>query len=130
MTLPSGQATTMSNQAYSEYKRTRTNVLADISCSPLCCNVHQLRICAVLCCHSNKTCAPTANLPKSAQLEGTSTIPPSYIWVHAVVWACSRGVVWACGRGQTHRQKTTDGCDHCTIVAVICVCLSVCWCFA
>jgi len=37
------------------------------------------------CCHSNETRAPIANPPNSAQLEGTPTIPPSYIWVRAVV---------------------------------------------
>jgi len=29
---------------------------------------------------------PIANPPNSAQLWGTPTIPPSYIWVCAVVW--------------------------------------------
>ena len=38
------------------------------------------------CYHSNETCAPIANLPNSAQLEGTPSIPPSYIRVRAVVW--------------------------------------------
>jgi len=52
-----------------------------------------------LCCHSNEICAPIANPPNSSQLWGTPTIPPSYIWVHAVVWAC--------GRGWTHRQIHT-----------------------
>ena len=28
-----------------------------------------------LCCHSNETCSPIANLPNSAQLEGTATVP-------------------------------------------------------
>jgi len=36
------------------------------------------------------------------QLEGTPTIPPSYIRVRAIVWAC--------GRGQLHRQ--TDRKTH------------------
>ena len=49
-----------------------------------------------LCCHSNKTRAPIANPPNSAQLGSTPTIPPSYIRVHAVVWAR--------GYGQTHRR--------------------------
>jgi len=40
-----------------------------------------------------------ANPPNSAQLEGTPTIPPCYIWVRAVVWEC--------GEGQTDRH--TDG---------------------
>ena len=30
---------------------------------------------SALCCHSNKTRAPIANLPNTAQLEGTPTIP-------------------------------------------------------
>ena len=38
-----------------------------------------------LCCLSNETSAPTANPLTSAQLEGTPTIPPSYIRVRAVV---------------------------------------------
>ena len=69
----------------------RVQVLTDISPS-------------VLCCHSNKTRVPIANLSNSAQLEGTPTIPPTYIQVHAVVWEC--------GKGQTDRH--TDGCDHYT----------------
>jgi len=28
-----------------------------------------------LCCHSNETCSPVANLPNSAQLQGTPTVP-------------------------------------------------------
>jgi len=44
----------------------RVQAFADISCSAICC-------------HSNKTRAPIANLPNSAQLWRTSTIPPSYI---------------------------------------------------
>ena len=51
----------------------RVQALADISRS-------------VLCCHSNETCAPIAHSPTSAQLEGTPTIPPTYIRVRAVVW--------------------------------------------
>jgi len=45
---------------------------------------------------SNETRAPIANPPNSAQLGGTPTIPPSYIWVRVVVWACDDG--------QTHRR--------------------------
>jgi len=52
----------------------------------------------VLCCHSNETHAPIANPPNSAQLEGTPTIPPSYIRVHAAVWECSKR--------QTHTRMT------------------------
>jgi len=44
-----------------------------------------------LCCHINKTRAPIANPPNSAQLEGTPTIPLSYIQVHAVVLECGEG---------------------------------------
>jgi len=51
-----------------------------------------------LCCHSNETRAPIANQHKSAQPEGTPTIPPGYIWVNAVVWACGRR------QRQKHRQ--------------------------
>ena len=47
--------------------------------------------CLVLSCHSNETRAPIANPPNSAQLEGTHTIPPTYIWVGAVVWECREG---------------------------------------
>ena len=46
---------------------------------------------SVLCCHSNKTCAPTANPPNSGQLEAPPTIPLSYVWVRAVVWECDEG---------------------------------------
>jgi len=63
----------------------RLQALADISRSAQCC-------------HSNETHAPIVNPPNSAQLNGTPTIPPSYIRVHAVVWE------W--GKGQT------DSHDH------------------
>jgi len=69
------------NQAYSEYKH------SDISRSALCS-------------HSNETRAPTANPPNSAHLEGTPTIPPSYIRVHAVVWECGKGQTDTDGRDQ------------------------------
>jgi len=49
-----------------------------------------------LCCHSNETRSSIANPPNSAQLGAPPTIPPSYIRVRAVVWAC--------GDGQTHKQ--------------------------
>ena len=52
-----------------------------------------------LCCHSNATRAPIANLPNSAQLGGIPCHSPSYIRVPAIVWAC--------GRGQTDRQTQT-----------------------
>jgi len=48
----------------------------------------------------NETRAPIANLPNSAQIEGTPTIPPSYIRVRAVVWEC--------GEGQRHRHTDTQ----------------------
>jgi len=51
---------------------------------------------SALCCHSNKTCAPIANLPNIAQLGAPPTIPPRYIWVCAVVWEC--------GEGHTHTR--------------------------
>jgi len=51
---------------------------------------------SALCCHSNETRAPIANPPNSAQLEGTTTVSPSYIRVSAVVWEC--------GEGQRDRQ--------------------------
>ena len=65
----------------------RVQPLADISRSALCW-------------HSNETRAPIANPPNSAQLEGTPTIPPSYIRVRAVVWECGEGQL----RRQTHRR--------------------------
>jgi len=61
---------------------------------------------SALCCHSNENHAPTANPPNTAQLEGTPTISPSYIQVHAVVW---RGTDRHTDR-QTYRH--TDGRDH------------------
>jgi len=44
-----------------------------------------------LCYHGNEIRAPIANLPNSAQVEGTPYYSPSYIWVHAVVWECDEG---------------------------------------
>ena len=72
-----------SNQAYSEYK-------------------HLLTFCVppALCCHSNKTCAPIANPPNCAQLQGTPYHSPTYIQVSAVVWECGVGQT----RRQTHRR--------------------------
>jgi len=52
---------------------------------------------------SNETGAPIANLPNSAQLQGTPTIPPTYIRVLAV---------WERGKRHTHRH--TDGRDQYT----------------
>jgi len=51
--------------------RASTKALADISRSALCC-------------HSNETRAPIANPLTIAQLEGTPTIPPSYIRIRKV----------------------------------------------
>ena len=61
----------------------QVQVVADISCSALCC-------------HSNETRAPIANPPNIAQLGASPGIPSSYIRVCAVVWEC--------GDGQTDRQ--------------------------
>jgi len=58
----------------------------------------------MLCSHSNKTCAPIANSPNSAQIGGTPTIPPSYIRVRAVMWAC--GWRWT----DRHTDKHTVAC--------------------
>ena len=62
--------------------------------------MHQLQICAALCCHSNETRAPIANLTNSAPLQGTPTIPQSYIRVRAIVLEC--------GKGQTERLTDTQ----------------------
>jgi len=50
----------------------RVQALTDISCSEICC-------------HSNETCALIANLPNTEQLEGTPTIPPTYILARAIL---------------------------------------------
>jgi len=52
-----------------------------------------------LCCHSNETCAPIANLTNSAQLGGTPTISKL---VCAIVWQCGEGQTQA--DWQTHRR--------------------------
>jgi len=54
-------------------------------------------------CHSNETSAPLANLPNSAQLGGTPTILPSYIWVYAVL-TCDDGHTDTHTDRQTHRR--------------------------
>ena len=46
-----------------------------------------------LCCHSNETRAPIAIEHNQG---APPTVPPNYIWVRAVVWAC--------GDGHTHTQ--------------------------
>jgi len=52
-----------------------------------------------------------ANPPNSVQLEGNPyTIPPSYIWVPAVMWTC--------GEGQTDTQTDTDARDQYTFLVV------------
>jgi len=58
---------------------------------------------SALCCYSNETRAPIANPPNSAQLEVTTTIPPSYTRVHAVALEF--------GEEQTdrHADRHTDG---------------------
>jgi len=56
-------------------KSTRHRALADI--------LH-----SALCCHNDETGAQVANPPNSAQLEGTPTVPPRYVWIRAVVWEC------------------------------------------
>ena len=61
----------------------RVQPLADISRSALCC-------------HSDETRVPIANPPNSAQLEGTPTVPSTYIRIRAVVWEC--------GEEQTRRR--------------------------
>jgi len=62
-------------RAWRDSKNNQAQALADISRSALYC-------------HSNETRAPIANLPNSAQLEGTRYHSPSYIPVRAVVWEC------------------------------------------
>jgi len=52
------------------------------------------------CDHSNKTRALIANLPNSAQLEGTPTIPPSYILGPCSCVGMQRGT-----DGHTHRLQ-------------------------
>jgi len=54
--------------------------------------------------YSSDTHARTTNPPDGAQLEGTSTIPPSYIRVRAVVWECGEGQTDRQTHRQTHRQ--------------------------
>jgi len=61
---------------------------------------------SALCCHSNETHAPIAKPPNSAQLEGTPTIPPTYIGVRAVVWEC--GEVQADRHTDRDRHKHTQ----------------------
>ena len=95
----------------------RVQALADISRS-------------MLCCHSNDETRPLitiTNPPTSAQLEGTATIPPSYVRVRAAVWEC--------GEGQTDRH--TDGRDQYRptfrlgyISREMCGFRCVLWCFA
>jgi len=63
----------------------------------------------MLCCHSNEIHAPVALIHPIVHNQGTSpTIPPSYIRVHTVVWAC--------GHGQTDTQ--TDAHDQYTFCIV------------
>jgi len=55
---------------------------------------------------ANETRAPTANPPNSAQLQGSPTIPATYIQVRVVERECVEG--------QTDTQTHTDGRDHYT----------------
>jgi len=52
----------------------------------------------------NATRAPIANPPNNAQLGGSLYHAPSYIWVHAVVWAYGRGQTDTHTETQTHRR--------------------------
>jgi len=81
------------NQSQSEYKHSLTFRVRRYMHLQYIRHVH-------MCCHSNETCAPTANPPNSAQIEGTPYHSPSYIRVHAVVWECCKGQT----NRQTHRQ--------------------------
>ena len=53
-------------------------------------------------------------MPNSAQLEGTPTIPPSYIRVCAVMWACGQGQTDRQTDRQTDTQTDIDGRDYYT----------------
>jgi len=75
------------NQAYSEYKTFRVRDMLS---------------------YSNETRAPIANPPNSAQLEGTPTIPPSCVWVRAVVWERDR-----------HRDRHTEKQTRVTNISCI-----------
>jgi len=59
-------------------------------------------------CHSNKTRASIANPPNTAQLEGTLTIPPSYIRVRAIVWECGEEQKDTDRQTQTHYTFRLD----------------------
>jgi len=52
---------------------------------------------SALCCHSNETRAPIADLPNSAQL-GAPGLYHSWSYIRV------RALVWECGEGQIHRQ--------------------------
>jgi len=82
-------------------------------------NVHYERVILLwqhyafaLCCHSNATRAPIANLPNSAQLGASPTTPPSYVRVCAIVWACDRG------QTDKHTHRHADARDHNTFRVV------------
>jgi len=76
-----------------------------------------------LCCHGNAIRAPIADPPNSAQLGVSSSTPPSYIQVRAIVWAC--------GRGQTHRHAWPQYISRCLRltrnVKIMCYVFCHCW---
>jgi len=74
------------NQPHSEFNHSLTFHVRH--CKRLQCIM--LQTCIRVCCHSNKTHSPTANVPNTAQLEGTPYRPQSYIRVHAVVRNAAR----------------------------------------
>ena len=65
---------------------------------------------SVLCCHSNETRAPIANLHNSAQLEGT---PYHYFKLHKGPYS-SVGMQW----GTKDKQTYTDGRDQHTYIVL------------
>jgi len=68
----------------------RVQALADILRTAIYAFAVYKTISLHVCCHSNKTDAPIANLPNNAQLEGIPYHSPSYIRVSAVVWNAAR----------------------------------------
>jgi len=93
----------------------RVQALANILCSPLCWHVHRLQIYVELCCHSNETLAPIANLPNSAQLQGT---PYHSLKLHldpcssvGMRWGTDRQIHW-------HTDTHKDGHGHYTFCVV------------
>ena len=77
----------------------RVQALADISCSEL----YAFAVYKALSVHTcvlswQRNLCTDCKTDNSAQLEVPRTIPPSYIWFHAVVWKCSEGQThrWSC----------------------------------